>query len=240
MSITHKIDKDALIIIIAGFVLAGSGVWKFFEEEKARSYNVVLSVQNNETSAASESQTSVTASAVTAETVTVDESENLYIDINSASSEELMKLRGVGEHIAQEIISYRESHGGFRNIEELMNVAGIGEAVFEGLWQQVYVVDPVYDEPIEPDTEQYEEVTEEIAEPIAEIGLTLEAAAPININTADVELLMLLPHVDETEADEIIKLREGIGGFQSLYELLYVESLTTQEVAEIFEYITIE
>ncbi len=49
------------------------------------------------------------------------------IDINAASVEELKKLPGVGPKIAQRIVGYRNTHGGFRSPQELIRVKGIGE-----------------------------------------------------------------------------------------------------------------
>ena len=55
------------------------------------------------------------------------------ININTAGSEELQKLTGVGPSTAAKIIAYRNEYGKFKNIEDLMNVSGIGEKTFAKL-----------------------------------------------------------------------------------------------------------
>lgn len=59
------------------------------------------------------------------------------VSLNSATLDELTRLDGVGPKTAQKIIEYREAHGGFRSVEELMEVPGIGPAKFEQLRGQV-------------------------------------------------------------------------------------------------------
>ncbi len=52
------------------------------------------------------------------------------ININTASKSLLTEITGVGEKTANNIIKYRELNGGFKSIEEIMNISGIGEATF--------------------------------------------------------------------------------------------------------------
>lgn len=55
------------------------------------------------------------------------------ININSASIGELIQLPGIGEKIAEAIVAYREEHGEFGSIEEIMEVSGIGEGKFNNI-----------------------------------------------------------------------------------------------------------
>jgi len=59
------------------------------------------------------------------------------ISINTASKEELMTLPGIGEAKAISIISYREEHGSFEKIEDIMQVSGIGESVFAKIKENI-------------------------------------------------------------------------------------------------------
>lgn len=61
------------------------------------------------------------------------------ININSASAEELQKLKGIGETKALAIIEYRTENGAFTTIEEIQRVNGIGEATFENIRYQITV-----------------------------------------------------------------------------------------------------
>jgi competence protein ComEA len=55
------------------------------------------------------------------------------ININTGSAQDLNSLPGIGPSIAQRIIDYRAAHGPFSQIEDIMNVAGIGPATFDNI-----------------------------------------------------------------------------------------------------------
>lgn len=72
-------------------------------------------------------------------TETERESTDTRIDLNRATKEQLMTLPGVGETRAQAIIAYREAHGGFAAVEELMEVSGIKQGVYDRLKEMIKV-----------------------------------------------------------------------------------------------------
>lgn len=53
------------------------------------------------------------------------------VNINTASHQDLVKLKGIGPKKAEAIIAWREAHGEFKNIEQLLDVKGIGHAILE-------------------------------------------------------------------------------------------------------------
>lgn len=59
------------------------------------------------------------------------------ISLNQATKEELKQLPSIGDKRADDIIAYRESHGGFKKIEELKEVSGIGEKTYDKLKDKV-------------------------------------------------------------------------------------------------------
>ena len=61
------------------------------------------------------------------------------VNINTASMEELMTLTGIGEAKAESIIRYREENGGFQSIEDLMQIGGIKEGVFEKIKDDITI-----------------------------------------------------------------------------------------------------
>ncbi len=61
------------------------------------------------------------------------------INLNTAKLEELVTLPGIGTKTAQKIIEYREQHKRFRNINELLNVKGIGDSKFAKIKEYIFI-----------------------------------------------------------------------------------------------------
>jgi len=64
------------------------------------------------------------------------------IDVNAASTDELVRLPGVGEVLAARIVADREANGPFSSLDDLCRVSGIGPATVEGFRGEATVAPP--------------------------------------------------------------------------------------------------
>ena len=70
---------------------------------------------------------------------TVLEENDGRIDINRADKNALMTLPGIGEAKAEAILAYREANGRFVNVDELKNISGIKDGIFDQIKEQIKV-----------------------------------------------------------------------------------------------------
>lgn len=68
----------------------------------------------------------------------IEDNQNTKISINNATKEELTKLNGIGEKIAEKIIEYRKENK-FKTIEDIKNVSGIGESLYEKIKDSITI-----------------------------------------------------------------------------------------------------
>lgn len=64
---------------------------------------------------------------------------NAKVNINTATVEGLMSLKGIGEKKAESIVEYREEFGPFATVEGLKDVKGVGDKIFNKIKDQIVV-----------------------------------------------------------------------------------------------------
>lgn len=69
----------------------------------------------------------------------ISEASDGLVNLNQASKEELMTLPGIGEAKAEAILQYRTEHGTFSSIDEIKNISGIKDGVFEKIKDKITV-----------------------------------------------------------------------------------------------------
>lgn len=68
-----------------------------------------------------------------------DPSVRFPIDINTAAMEDFTALPGIGETIARRIVAYRDEHGAFETLADLLNVEGIGQKKLENILDYITI-----------------------------------------------------------------------------------------------------
>ncbi len=65
--------------------------------------------------------------------------DNKVINLNTATTAELVDLKGIGQAKAQAIVAYRDKNGAFKSVDDLRHVQGIGAKLLEQIRPQITV-----------------------------------------------------------------------------------------------------
>ncbi|XP_051519165.1 endonuclease/exonuclease/phosphatase family domain-containing protein 1 [Myxocyprinus asiaticus] len=135
------------------------------------------------------------------------------LNINTATEEELMTLPGVNRGVAQNIVEYRECIGGFKKVEDLALVSGIGATKLEAIKLEICVSSKSGSSNHSPSSLRKEH------EHLPCTG--------VNINTATPPQLMSVRGITQKIAKNIVEFRSVHGPFKSIEDLVKVPGVNS-------------
>lgn len=164
---------------------------------------------------------------------------NFPLELNTASARDLAYIDGIGDVLAERIAEYAAGHG-FYDVNDLLNVNGIGQSKLEAIRPYVYV-DASRLPPRAETTSAYYGYDPYAPDSFGGGGGYAPSQTPqvyrVNVNTGSKADFMQLPGIDETLAESIIAFRNSIGGFQKLEELVLADGMTNNKLSAIWNYI---
>ncbi|XP_056877004.1 endonuclease/exonuclease/phosphatase family domain-containing protein 1 [Takifugu flavidus] len=133
------------------------------------------------------------------------------LNINTATEEELMTLPGVNRAVAQNIVEYRDCIGGFKKVEDLALVSGIGATKLEVIKLEICVSSRTSSSQHSPSSLRKE--------------LDHHPCTGMNVNTATPAQLMSIRGITEKIAKNIVAYRVEHGPFRSIEDLVKVNHI---------------
>jgi competence protein ComEA len=152
------------------------------------------------------------------------------IDLNRADRTQLLQLPGVGEKLADRILAYRARVKGFRRLDDLRRVPGVGPALMNRLRPLVFVESSASDEGAAEPAVQDKRRTKTSGKKAP--------AGPIDINRASVEELQRLPKIGPILAQRIVMARQE-KPFRTVEDLRGVPGIGPKTLKRLLPFVTV-
>lgn len=157
------------------------------------------------------------------------------LNINSATEEQLMTLPGINRITAENIVEYRQRIGGFKKVEDLALVSGVGASKLEQFRTEISVGRR------KGNGGSYNSsLTQSLESLQIDNGSRSSPSKLVNVNTANVFQLMSVCRMTQEMAAHILHYRERKGPFKTLDELSKVKGLPPDRLAIVKMYLTID
>ena len=158
---------------------------------------------------------------------TVEKSRNAKSDLNRADRDELVAVSGIGPAGAESILKHRGDRGGFKSLDELSDVTGIGAQAVQNLRKRFTISGKRAGAAASSKGETNDKSVEK------------SRNAKSDLNRADRDELVAVPGIGPAGAESILKHRGARGGFKSMDELSDVTGIGAQTVQNLRERFTI-
>lgn len=163
------------------------------------------------------------------------ETVSVRFDLNRADRSDLEQIPGVGPKLAQAIVDHRSEKGQFRSLEQLRDVKGVGPAIFDKV-RPFLRVDPLPKAEDELDPVPVLERKKPVAPPVANGRKLQSGDTPINVNTATLEQLLMLPDVGPVTAQAIVAARP----IKSVNDLDRVKGIGPKRMEKLKPFVKVE
>ncbi|XP_034819828.1 endonuclease/exonuclease/phosphatase family domain-containing protein 1 isoform X2 [Pongo abelii] len=144
------------------------------------------------------------------------------LNINTATEEELMTLPGVTRAVARSIVEYREYIGGFKKVEDLALVSGVGATKLEQVKFEICVSSKGSSAQHSPSSLRRDLLAEQQPHHLA---TAVPLTPRVNINTATPAQLMSVRGLSEKMALSIVDFRREHGPFRSVEDLVRMDGI---------------
>jgi competence protein ComEA len=159
----------------------------------------------------------------------VEKSRHAKSDLNRADRDELVSVPGIGPAVAESILKQRSDRGGFKSLDELSDVTGIGAQTVQNLRERFNI------------SRKRAAAAKSASKGDVRKGSGADKTAKntriakSDLNRADHDELLSVPGIGPAAAESILKHRSDRGGFKSLDELSDVTGIGAQAVQNLRE-----
>ena len=163
------------------------------------------------------------------------------VNINTASEEELMTLPGISRHIAHSVIEYRHQIGGFKRVEDLALVTGVGATKLAALRLEICVHNKKTSLNASLCSSQQDiSFGDDTSRTSSKSLSSASKSSLINVNTSNVFQLMKIRGLSQQLAENIVIHRDKKGPFKTLDDLVKVKGIKPGVLSAIRPQLTLQ
>ncbi len=164
------------------------------------------------------------------------------MNVNTATEEELMTLPGINRQTAVNIVDYRRQIGGFKKVEDLALVSGVGATKLNEIRMEICVKNKKTSQSSSRSSSRTDMhmLSVDRQSSLGHSRQSSGAIAKININSANVFQLMKVKGITQLLAENIVIYRDKKGPFKTVDDLMKVKGITPGVMGVVRPFVILE